>query len=73
MRLLDGGEGRRQELHASRLVPGPSPSTSAQVVIACVTVTFSVDDQGNLHLTPVPPIDPGVAFTCFYKPWTKID
>ena len=38
-----------------------------------VTVTFSVDDQGNLHLTPVPPIDPGIAFTCFYKPWTKID
>jgi hypothetical protein len=38
-----------------------------------VTVSFSVDDQGNLNLTPVPPIDPGVAFTCFYKPWTKID
>jgi TRAP-type C4-dicarboxylate transport system substrate-binding protein len=38
-----------------------------------VTVTFSVDAQGNLHLTPVPPIDPGVAFECFYKPWTKID
>lgn len=38
-----------------------------------VTVTFSVDDQGNLHLTPVPPIDPGAAFACFYKPWTKID
>jgi TRAP-type transport system periplasmic protein len=38
-----------------------------------VTVTFSVDDHGDLHLTPVPPMDPGVAFTCFYKPWTKID
>jgi hypothetical protein len=37
------------------------------------TVTFSVDEQGNLHLTPVPPIDPGGAFECFYKPWTKID
>jgi TRAP-type transport system periplasmic protein len=37
------------------------------------TVTFSVDDQGSLHLTPVPPIDPGDAFQCFYKPWTKID
>jgi TRAP-type C4-dicarboxylate transport system substrate-binding protein len=34
------------------------------------TVTFSVDNQGNLHLTPVPPMDPGDAFTCFYKPWT---
>jgi TRAP-type transport system periplasmic protein len=38
-----------------------------------VTVTFAVDDQGNLELTPVPPIDPGTAFQCFYKPWTKID
>ena len=37
------------------------------------TVTFSRDDQGNLDLTPVPPIDPGDAFNCFYKPWTKID
>jgi TRAP-type transport system periplasmic protein len=37
------------------------------------TVTFSRDDQGNLDLTPVSPIDPGDAFTCFYKPWTKID
>jgi TRAP-type C4-dicarboxylate transport system substrate-binding protein len=38
-----------------------------------VTVTFAVDEEGNLHLTPVPPIDPGTAFECFYKPWTKID
>jgi TRAP-type transport system periplasmic protein len=38
-----------------------------------VTVSFSVDDQGNLQLTPIRPIDPGIAFTCFYKPWTKID
>ncbi len=36
------------------------------------TVTFSVDAQGNLHLTPVPPMDPGAAFQCFSKPWTKI-
>jgi hypothetical protein len=38
-----------------------------------VTVTFSVDAQGNLHLTPVPPIDPGTAMECFSKPWTKIN
>lgn len=37
------------------------------------TVTFSVDEQGSLHLTPVPPMHPGVAFQCFSKPWTKID
>jgi hypothetical protein len=37
------------------------------------TVTFSRDEQGNLDLEPVPPMDPGGAFECFYKPWTKID
>jgi TRAP-type C4-dicarboxylate transport system substrate-binding protein len=37
------------------------------------TVRFAVDDSGSLDLTPVPPIDPGAAFTCFYKPWTRID
>jgi TRAP-type C4-dicarboxylate transport system substrate-binding protein len=37
------------------------------------TVIFSRDDKGNLDLKPVPPIDPGDAFNCFYKPWTKID
>ena len=38
-----------------------------------LTVRFKVDDKGNLHLTPVPPMDPGDAFTCFYKPWRKIE
>jgi TRAP-type C4-dicarboxylate transport system substrate-binding protein len=37
------------------------------------TVTFSVDGDGNLHLTPVLPMDPGTAFECYYKPWRKID
>jgi TRAP-type transport system periplasmic protein len=37
------------------------------------TVTYARDEKGNLHLEPVPPIDPGSAFECFYKPWTKID
>ena len=36
------------------------------------TVTMSRDGKGNLDLTPVPPIDPGDAFQCFYKPWKKI-
>lgn len=36
------------------------------------TVRFTRDEHGSLRLTPVPPIDPGDAFTCFYKPWTKI-
>jgi TRAP-type transport system periplasmic protein len=38
-----------------------------------VTVSFAVDQEGDLHLTAVPPMDPGTAFECFYKPWTKID
>ncbi|HEU4354907.1 MAG TPA: TRAP transporter substrate-binding protein DctP [Actinomycetota bacterium] len=37
-----------------------------------LTATFTRDDQGNLHLEPVLPIDPGAAFECFYKPWRKI-
>lgn len=37
-----------------------------------LVVTFSVDDEGNLHLTPVPPMDPGDAFVCFSQVWTKI-
>jgi TRAP-type C4-dicarboxylate transport system substrate-binding protein len=35
-------------------------------------VTFTRDGHGSLYLTPVPPIDPGDAFTCFSQPWTKI-
>ena len=37
------------------------------------TASFSRDQQGNLHLEPVPPIEAGGAFECFYKPWIKID
>jgi TRAP-type C4-dicarboxylate transport system substrate-binding protein len=36
------------------------------------TVTFTRDEHGNLHLTPVPPIDPGAAWQCFSQVWTKI-
>ena len=37
------------------------------------TVTFTSDEDGSLHLTPVPPMDAGDAFQCFSKPWTKIE
>jgi hypothetical protein len=37
-----------------------------------VTVTFNKDDQGNLHLTPVPPMDAGTAWQCFSQVWIKI-
>jgi TRAP-type C4-dicarboxylate transport system substrate-binding protein len=37
-----------------------------------LTFTFSVDD-GDLHLTPVLPMDPGDQFVWATHPWTKID
>jgi TRAP-type C4-dicarboxylate transport system substrate-binding protein len=37
-----------------------------------MTFTFAVDGKGDLHLTPVPPMDKGDAFQCSYKAWTKI-
>jgi TRAP-type C4-dicarboxylate transport system substrate-binding protein len=37
-----------------------------------LTFTFSADNEGNLDLTPVPPMDRGDAFQCSYKVWTKI-
>jgi TRAP-type transport system periplasmic protein len=37
------------------------------------TWTFSVDDDGDLHLTPVQPMDPGDAFEFSVHPWTRID
>jgi hypothetical protein len=37
-----------------------------------MTFTFSADGEGNLRLTPVPPMDKGDAFQCSYKAWTKI-
>jgi TRAP-type transport system periplasmic protein len=38
-----------------------------------LTVTYSQNDHGDLRLIPVPPMDPGNAFTCFYKHWIRID
>ena len=37
------------------------------------TVTFTREADGSLRLTPLPPLDRGVAFTCFSQTWTKID
>jgi TRAP-type C4-dicarboxylate transport system substrate-binding protein len=36
------------------------------------TFTFSIDDDGNLHLKPVQPMDPGDAFEFSVHPWTRI-
>jgi TRAP-type C4-dicarboxylate transport system substrate-binding protein len=38
------------------------------------TFTFTVDDQGNINLDPVPPVDAGDAFEMgSHTVWTKID
>jgi TRAP-type transport system periplasmic protein len=37
-----------------------------------LTFTLSVDGKGNLHLTPVPPMDKGDQFIWSTKVWTKI-
>ena len=37
-----------------------------------LTFTFSADGKGNLHLTPVPPMDKGDQFIWSTKVWTKI-
>jgi TRAP-type transport system periplasmic protein len=39
---------------------------------ASLTFTLSVDGKGNLHLTPVPPMDKGDQFIWSTKVWTKI-
>lgn len=36
------------------------------------TFTFSIDDDGNLHMKAVPPMDPGDAFEFTVHPWTRI-
>jgi TRAP-type C4-dicarboxylate transport system substrate-binding protein len=38
-----------------------------------VTFTFSVDDEGGLHLRPVGSMNPGEVFVWTTKPWTKIE
>jgi TRAP-type transport system periplasmic protein len=37
-----------------------------------LTFTYTVDGKGNLHLTAVPPADPGDTFVWTTHPWVKI-
>jgi hypothetical protein len=37
-----------------------------------ISFTFSVDDKGNLHLTPIPPMAVDDQFVWSTKPWIKI-
>jgi TRAP-type C4-dicarboxylate transport system substrate-binding protein len=46
-------------------IPEWDPSTT-------LSFTFTVDGKGNLHLTPVQPMDPGDWLECGYRPWIKI-
>jgi TRAP-type transport system periplasmic protein len=36
------------------------------------TFSFTIDDDGNLHLEPGPSVDPGDAFELSFHPWTRI-
>ena len=55
--------------------PTPSRATasgSTGPLTPASTFTYSVDGKGDLHLTPVQPMDPGDAFVWTTHPWTKI-
>jgi len=71
--LRDGQEeGGCFEEGATYWVNGKRITFNAPVYGYTMTFTFFVDAKGNLHLTPVQPMDPGDAFQCAYKPWIKI-
>ncbi|MBA2633305.1 MAG: TRAP transporter substrate-binding protein DctP [Chloroflexi bacterium] len=68
---LDGGcfgaAGGRYEVFGDRLVFHSNEYDSD------LTVSFTRDHDGSLHLTPILPMDRGDAFVCFSQVWTKID
>ena len=57
---------------ASYSVSGNQITFNSPEYGSTMTFTFALDGKGNLHLTPVQPMDPGDAFTCAYNPWIKI-
>jgi hypothetical protein len=73
VKLADGQvEGGCFGQGATYLVTGDRITFKAPEYGYSMTFTFSVDAKGNLHLTPVPPMDKGDAFQCSYKAWTKL-
>ena len=74
---LDGGEfsirGPRGGFSGTYTVEDDKITFEVPEYEARNTWTFSVDDDGDLHLTPVQPMDPGDAFEFSVHPWTRID
>jgi TRAP-type C4-dicarboxylate transport system substrate-binding protein len=77
--------GRHNDAQDGRMVDGGpgEPGTTYTVVGDRITFyvpawgyslvfTFSVDNEGDLHLTPVLPMDPGDQFVWATHPWTRI-
>ena len=71
--LRDGRvEGGCFDESATYWVNGKRITFNAPAYGYTMTFDFSTDGKGNLHLTPVLPMDRGDAFVCSYKPWIKI-
>jgi hypothetical protein len=66
---MDNGPGEPGTTYA---VDGDRITFDIPALGSSLTFTFLVDGKGNLHLTPVPPMDKGDQFIWSTKVWTKI-
>ena len=70
--LQDGRADNPQGLHGRYSVEGDRITFRFAGFDYSNTFSFRMDEDGTLHLTPVPPMDPGDAFLLSHEPWTKI-
>jgi hypothetical protein len=70
--LKDGHMDKGPEPGTTYTVEGNRITFDVPAWGSSLTFTFSVDGKGNLHLTPVPPMDKGDQFIWSTKVWTKI-
>jgi TRAP-type transport system periplasmic protein len=70
--LKDGSFRASGGLRATYSVTGDRITFDIPDFGSSLTFTLSVDGKGNLHLTPVQPMDHGDAVLWSTKPWTKI-
>jgi hypothetical protein len=67
-----GGEVQTDSPGDSYSVNGSRIAFNWSNVGATLTFSFTRDDAGNLHLKPIPPMDPGDVFVWTTHPWMKI-
>jgi TRAP-type C4-dicarboxylate transport system substrate-binding protein len=67
-----GGEVQTDSPGDSYSVNGSRIAFNWSSVGATLTFSFTRDDAGNLHLKPIPPMDPGDVFVWTTHPWMKI-